>query len=421
VADLDALDRLDPHHRTCEPRVETRVARRIRAEPGRDAVGTDLDDAADRVALCASLVDPSLQVLLVVYGADDVDLDLAQERLRHRSSRDDHGSMARARALERVADIVEPVLERTREVRVPRPRQRHALRPLAHGVALRRPRAHPPRPVLVVAVPDDERERRAERAPVPEACEHLDLVGLDLLPRAAAVALLPSAEVGVDRVLFEDEPGRETGHDRDERRPVRLAGGDERQRHAAERTAFRITSSGASTPVQRSKEAAPCRTSTSSPSITVAPPARAASAVALSGYGRSTSVWPSRSSNSTSSRTGVACTTRSAARTSGGQSPRREKTCAPGRAAANARAAPPPPTITGRSNERPSSTAASVLVPITRPSSKTSVFTDSASASSQRAAAASLCGAVTFAPAKPAAASPRSASCRRSGRTSSAT
>ena len=75
------------------------------------------------------------------------------------------------------------------EVGVAGPRQRDRLRPLALRLALGRPRAHPPRPVRVVAVADDERERRAERAAVAQAGEHLDRVGLDLLPRAAAVAL----------------------------------------------------------------------------------------------------------------------------------------------------------------------------------------------------------------------------------------
>ena len=136
--------------------------------------------------------------------------------------------VARARALERVADVVVAVLEDAGEVGVPGPRQRDGLRALAVRLALGRPRAHPPRPVLVVAVADDERERRAERASVAEAGEHLDLVGLDLLARAAAVALLAAAQVGVDRVAVEQEPGGQAGDDRDERGPVRLAGGDER-------------------------------------------------------------------------------------------------------------------------------------------------------------------------------------------------
>ena len=75
--------------------------------------------------------------------------------------------------------------------------------PLPVRLALGRPRAHPPRPVLVVAVADDERERRAERPAVAQAGEHLDVVLLDLLARAAAVALLAAAEVGVDRGAVE--------------------------------------------------------------------------------------------------------------------------------------------------------------------------------------------------------------------------
>ena len=68
---------------------------------------------------------------------------------------------------------------------------------------------------------------------MPEPGEHLDLVLLELLARAAAVALLAPAEVGVDRRPVELEPGRQPGEDRDERRAVRLAGGGEAERHAA--------------------------------------------------------------------------------------------------------------------------------------------------------------------------------------------
>ena len=62
--------------------------------------------------------------------------------------------------------------------------------------------------------------------------EHLDAVLLDLLPRRAAVALLPPLEVGVDRVAVELEPGGQPGEDRDERGAVRFAGGGEAEGHA---------------------------------------------------------------------------------------------------------------------------------------------------------------------------------------------
>ena len=84
----------------------------------------------------------------------------------------------------------------------------------------------------MVAVAHDERERRAERPALAQPGEHLDLVLLDLLPRAAAVALLAAAKVRIDRVLLEDEAGGQAGEDRDERGAVRLARGDELKRHA---------------------------------------------------------------------------------------------------------------------------------------------------------------------------------------------
>src|SRR4029079_11812392 len=210
-------------------------------------------------------------------------------------------------------------------------------------LALRGPGAHPPRPVPVVAVADDERERRAERPSLAEAGERLDLVGLDLLARRAAVALLAAAEVGVDRGLVEHEPRGQSRDDRDERRAVRLAGRGELEIHgdgfiAGMPSALRMTGTGAATPVQSSNDAAPCATSTSSPSSTSAPAAAAPSAVAVRGYGRSTSVCPAWSSTSTSSRTGVAFTTRSAPATSGGHCVRREKTLACGSAGTTAAA-----------------------------------------------------------------------------------
>jgi hypothetical protein len=83
----------------------------------------------------------------------------------------------------------------------------------------------------VVAVADDERERRAERPSVAKPGEHLDPVLLDLLARAPPVALLAPPEVVVDRVAAEHEPRRQSRDDRDERRTVRLTGGCEAELH----------------------------------------------------------------------------------------------------------------------------------------------------------------------------------------------
>src|SRR5207302_10049839 len=317
-------------------------------------------------------------------------------------------------------DVGEPELLGPGEVGVPRARQRDLLRALPLRLPLRRPRAHPPRPVLVIAVAHDKRERRPERPPVAKAGEHLHLVGLDPLPGRAPVALLAPAKIAVDRLLLENEPRRQPREDRDERGPVGLPCRCELERHAGKPSALRITGTGAGTPVQSSNDAAPCATSTSRPSSTRAPARTAASAVADRGYGRSTSVCPGPTSSSTSSRTGVAFTTRSASLTSGGHALRRENTRACGSASRNAAAAPPSPTITGRSASSPARIAASVEKPCSRPSRRTSVFTDGRPAPTSSATAV-LCGAVTFAPEKPSAANPVTASASRSGGTSSAT
>ncbi len=83
-------------------------------------------------------------------------------------------------------------------------------------------------------------------------------------------------------------------------------------------------------------------------------------------------------------------------------------------------AAPPSPSTTGRSKLLPSSTAASVELAWILPSRTTSVFTDGSSAPQIRAAS-SLYGAVTFAPAKPRASNPRTASSSSCGSTGSGT
>jgi len=67
-----------------------------------------------------------------------------------------------------------------------------------------------------------------------EEQQRIGLVLLDLLPRAPAVALLAPAQVGIDRLPVEHESRRKPADDRDERGTVRLARGDELERHQDE-------------------------------------------------------------------------------------------------------------------------------------------------------------------------------------------
>src|SRR5204863_2249580 len=187
--DLDPFHGLDPHERRRNPRVEPVFAPRVRAEARRDAARPHLDAPAERVAILARLVHGcGIRSRLGQRLARDLDPDLVEKRLRHAAGRDEDGGVPRRRPLERVADVRKTVLLHAGEIRMAGPWERDRLRPLPLWLALGRPGAHPPGPVLVVAIAHDEREGRAERAAVAQAGEHLDLVGLDLLARRAAIA-----------------------------------------------------------------------------------------------------------------------------------------------------------------------------------------------------------------------------------------
>src|SRR6185503_20571728 len=160
----------------------------IRPEPRRHASPAHLDDPTDGIAVGTRRVDPLLQVVSH-DRAGNLDADLPDERLRDRTTRDDRRGVPRTGPLERVSRIGELVLHDAREIGMAWPRERHRLLALSGGVALRRPGAHPPLPVGMVTVANEEGERRPEGAAVPEPGQHLDRVRLDLLPRASAVAL----------------------------------------------------------------------------------------------------------------------------------------------------------------------------------------------------------------------------------------
>ena len=138
--------------------------------------------------------------------------------------------LARARALQHVADVGEAELPDAGQVGVARAREMH----LGH-VGLDGPGVHPLLPVLVVAVGDLEGDGAAERAAVADAGGDLGGVALDLHAPAAAVAELAPRHVVVDRLAVELEPGGQAFDDGGEAGPVALPGGDDAQRHARKR------------------------------------------------------------------------------------------------------------------------------------------------------------------------------------------
>ena len=194
VADLDALHRLDPHHRGGQPCVEPVLLRRVRAEPGRHAGRAHLDDAADRVALgCAPRRSRARSASSSTVEPVTAMPISREQRLRDRAGGDVHRGVPRRRALERVAHVVVAVLEHAGEVGVPGPRQRHRLR---RPCPTARPRAATASsPTSSSCGRGSRRRARAAsracgRAGGPRA--RSTAVLLDLLARRAAVARLPS-------------------------------------------------------------------------------------------------------------------------------------------------------------------------------------------------------------------------------------
>ena len=157
----------------------------------------------------------------------DAHAERAQELLGDRAAGHAGRGLAGAGALEHVANVGQPVLLRSDQVRVPGPRQVDLGDRLGD-----RPRVHPLLPVGVVAVDYLERDRAAERTAVTDAAGDLGLVALDLHPPAAAVAELAAAEVAVDRLTVELEAGRQTFDDAGQTGAMRLARGRQVQAHA---------------------------------------------------------------------------------------------------------------------------------------------------------------------------------------------
>src|SRR6266542_5123153 len=316
VPDLGGADRLDAAERAGEARIEPTIGMDVTAEADGKPGRVDLEGAADGAPAGALGVDEGaplrrdrLVVDVQVGGLDrgevgvargglqppraraegdharrHPDAEAGEELLRERAERHRHRGGPRARALEHVARVVEAVLERAGEIGVPGA----DLRELA---AAARGGRDDVLPVLVVLVPDDDGDGRAERDAAAQAGEELRLVLLDLLPATAPVPLLAAQQVAVHLGEVDREPGGEPLRDRDEGGAVRLAGGEVAERHRVlpgagegegSAIAAAIAASGAARPVQRVKASAPWRTRICSPVTSRAPAWRAERARAVS-------------------------------------------------------------------------------------------------------------------------------------------
>ena len=251
VAHLDALDGLDAHQGAGEPGVDPAVPVGVRAEPGRQAVDDDLDDAAEGVAVLVGGVDlghhrgagvgveaahrVGVQGLQVVaqghdagrraHGAelDDVRHERGPGGLLHElggdlAERHACGGLAGAGPLEHRAGFVEAVLLHADEVGVAGTRTRERCAPLEPGQRLGVDRIgrHDLLPLGPLAVADAQRDRAAERGAVADAADDLQVVGLEAHPGTASVAQATAGERGLDVLAGHPDARRQSFEDGDE-------------------------------------------------------------------------------------------------------------------------------------------------------------------------------------------------------------
>ncbi len=172
------------------------------------------------------------------------DVELAQQPPAHSAGRDARRRLSCGRPLEDITCVVAIVLEYSCEIGMARPRPSHrarARRPPSTSRADRLHRAwavrlrgvlgehlvfrarrgiHDVLPVRPVAVSNVHRDRGPERLAGADAGEELHGIVLDLHAPAAAVALLPSRQFGVDVGGQERHAGGHPFEDADERGAV---------------------------------------------------------------------------------------------------------------------------------------------------------------------------------------------------------
>ena len=241
IADLDALDRLDTHHRGSELAVEAVVAADERSQADRQTDRDRFDDAAQGVAVFLGRFDlgdhrrlgglvecPHRAVVdrrqvaglrwrtVIRRGIADRDdmgdhLDaegLAEELPGDGTGRDAGGGLTGAGALQDRAGVVEFVLEHAGVVGVagPRPGQRRIARPVQLAF-VHRVGGHHGFPLGPFGVADLDGDRTAECDAMPYPGQDGDLVALELHPGPAAVAEPPAGQLVGDVVGGDGQPG----------------------------------------------------------------------------------------------------------------------------------------------------------------------------------------------------------------------
>ena len=123
--------------------------------------------------------------------------------------------------LQDIAGIAAVVLKHPRQIDMARPWPRHLTLPVRIPFPWRR--IHDLLPILPIAIVNYHGDRRAERLAPTHAGEELDVVGLDLHPSAAAVALLAARQIDIDVGCDEGKSRHHSLQNRHQRDPVRFA------------------------------------------------------------------------------------------------------------------------------------------------------------------------------------------------------
>ena len=315
VAQLDRFDGGNRGKGAREQSVEAEVVLRVAAQPGRQAGHAHLEGTAHGVALLlcpldlhaerfavgrvqrahAGAVGAQRQLVGILLGelpelADQLpagaglpdrgdershpDVQLVQQPPHGRGERDAHRRLARAGALQRVAQIPVAELDGAGQIGVSRARQRHLAARIVRWLD-----RHARGPGLeMVGVLDQHRDRAAQRAPVPDAGEDARHLRLDLHAPAAPVAELAPLQIALEVCGEQRNPRRHPVEDPDQRGPVRFPRGEEAQpghASAASRSAG-ASSSSCGRESQISRDAMAWCTSTSMPSTARKPRSRAA-------------------------------------------------------------------------------------------------------------------------------------------------
>ena len=163
------------------------------------------------------------------------DADRVEQVLAEGADGDAGRGLAGRGALEDVADVGQLVLHDAGQVGVAG--ARHVDDACASRVDLGelfirdRPGTLRGAPVLVIAVLDDQAQRPPERAAMAHTTEDRGLVGLDRLARRAAITGLAPSEIALQAIAVRMQSCGQTREDRDDAGTMRLAGGDEGERH----------------------------------------------------------------------------------------------------------------------------------------------------------------------------------------------